>query len=309
MSADTGHVPGGGASSSLVLANAVCMLSMLTWAMAFPAAEYLLDSWSALPLVAVRLAVAAVALVGVWIAVEGPGALARAQWLKGGAIGALGFGASAWLLLWGQAISDPVTVAVITAALPAVGAALEVMFDGRRVRAQFLVGIGFAIAGGILATGKSSGLGVAGWGALLSLVSVVLYAWGSRAAVKSLTGLTTLGMTAVTMAGAAVFGLVALGWGLATDDTMAIPGSLDAMQIGAILAYALIATAASQLLWLIGVGHLGVAVASVHINAAPFYVMLMMLSLGGTWAWNQAFGAGLVAIGVLASQRRSRAGS
>jgi drug/metabolite transporter (DMT)-like permease len=309
MSVEFGNAPGGGARSLVLLANLVCTLSMLTWAMAFPAAEFLLQSWSALPLIAIRLVLAALALLGVWVAVEGPGALRRANWLKGGLIGALGFGASAWLLLWGQAISDPVTVAVITAALPAVGAALEVMLDGRRVRARFLLGIGFAIAGGIIATGRTTGLGAAGWGALLSLISVVLYAWGSRAAMTSRAGLSTLGVTAVTMTGAALFGLVALAWGLATDDALRIPASLDAEQIGAILLYALIATAASQLLWLIGVGHLGVAVASVHINAAPFYVMLMLLSLGGAWHWNQAFGAGLVAIGVLAAQQRSSAGA
>lgn len=43
--------------------------------------------------------------------------------------------------------------------------------------------------------------------------------------------------------------------------------------------------------------------ASFHMNAVPFYVMvIVVLSLGRDWDWMQAIGAALVAVGVLVSQ-------
>ena len=49
-------------------------------------------------------------------------------------------------------------------------------------------------------------------------------------------------------------------------------------------------------------GRLGIAMSALHINLTPFYVMLFMLALGGTWNWLQAAGAALVCIGVLIAQ-------
>jgi drug/metabolite transporter (DMT)-like permease len=60
--------------------------------------------------------------------------------------------------------------------------------------------------------------------------------------------------------------------------------------------------AVSQLMWIVAVGHLGIGLASLHINATPFYVMLILFAFGGVWNWMQAFAALLVAIGVLVAQ-------
>ncbi|WP_291837882.1 hypothetical protein [Limimaricola sp.] len=45
------------------------------------------------------------------------------------------------------------------------------------------------------------------------------------------------------------------------------------------------------------------AVAAFHINIAPFYVMMILLALGGVWNWPQAIGAAIVALGVVLAQR------
>ena len=60
--------------------------------------------------------------------------------------------------------------------------------------------------------------------------------------------------------------------------------------------------AISQLMWIVAVGHLGIGLASLHINATPFYVMLILFAFGGVWNWLQAFAAVVVAIGVLVAQ-------
>ena len=60
--------------------------------------------------------------------------------------------------------------------------------------------------------------------------------------------------------------------------------------------------AISQVLWIRSVGHLGIALSSLHINATPFYVMLILFALGGAWNWTQAAAALLVGVGVFIAQ-------
>jgi drug/metabolite transporter (DMT)-like permease len=73
-------------------------------------------------------------------------------------------------------------------------------------------------------------------------------------------------------------------------------------QAGALAIFAIGGMALSQLLWISAVGQLGIALSSLHINATPFYVMLMLFVLGGHWSWTQALAAAIVGIGVLVAQ-------
>jgi drug/metabolite transporter (DMT)-like permease len=73
-------------------------------------------------------------------------------------------------------------------------------------------------------------------------------------------------------------------------------------ELGALAIFAIGGLAISQMLWIVAVGKLGVGLAALHINATPFYVMLILFALGGAWNWMQAFGALLVAIGVIIAQ-------
>ena len=60
--------------------------------------------------------------------------------------------------------------------------------------------------------------------------------------------------------------------------------------------------ALSQVLWIKSVGRLGIGLAALHINAAPFYVMLILFAFGAPWNWTQALGAAIVGLGVLVAQ-------
>jgi drug/metabolite transporter (DMT)-like permease len=60
--------------------------------------------------------------------------------------------------------------------------------------------------------------------------------------------------------------------------------------------------AVSQLLWIISVGRIGIGAASMHMNAVPFYTMLMVFALGGAWNWWQTAGAAIVVFGALIAQ-------
>jgi drug/metabolite transporter (DMT)-like permease len=59
-------------------------------------------------------------------------------------------------------------------------------------------------------------------------------------------------------------------------------------------------------MWIHGVGQVGIGVASFHLNAAPFYVMMIMLLFGHDWSWQQAIGAGILALGVILAQSKPK---
>ena len=159
-----------------------------------------------------------------------------------------------------------------------------------------------SLLGGVVAlSGQPLGLDL-GLGAAYCLGSVVVYALASRWSVTALPTLTPLGRSAVTVAGA---GLAALLVALA-GAALGAPGpdwaALGAREAGALILFAIFSMAISQLLWVASVGSLGIGMAALHINAAPFYVMLIALGFGGTWSGAQALGAVCVALGVMVAQ-------
>jgi drug/metabolite transporter (DMT)-like permease len=73
-------------------------------------------------------------------------------------------------------------------------------------------------------------------------------------------------------------------------------------EIAALVAASVGSIALSQTLWITSVGQLGIGISSLHMNAVPFYVMLITFALGGTWNWAQAIGAAIVVAGVIVAQ-------
>ena len=161
---------------SAVNANLACFAAMMMWATGFPAGEVLLESWGAISLQSVRFILGVSVLLLFWILADGLPSVLDAPWCRGVAVGGLGFGLGALLLLLGQKLSDPVTPAIAAAMMPIAGAALEVVLDKRKLRLHLLIGITLAMTGGYLATGVRLGDGAFGLGALLCLVAVVLFA-------------------------------------------------------------------------------------------------------------------------------------
>lgn len=296
---------------SILSANLICMASMLIWAAALPAAEVLIRPippiMPPLSLTAARMALAAAFLVPVWAMVEGVGALRRARWLPGMMVGSM-IGLGALFLVMGQTRTTAVMAAVVSSAMPLVGITIEIVLDGRRLNRGIVIGLLLSIVGGILAAGRfDGGLGF-GIGALLCLASVVTFTLASRLTVTSLPGLTPLGSTTVTVVGAAIaaciFAAVGMVAGLPGPDWAAFGW----FEFGALALFGIGGLAISQVLWIISVGQLGIAMSSLHINMTPFYVMVILLALGGSWNWLQAGGAALVAVGVLIAQGLIRLG-
>lgn len=285
-------------------ANSLCLLSMLVWAMGLPAAEYLIGPVPPLPLTAMRLGLAALALLPVWLAVEGWSALRHAPWGRGIAIGSLMLGLAGFLLVVAQAITGAVTVAVISATMPVIGIAIECVLDGRRLTLLLVLGVLLSLAGGLLAYAEGMGGFHLGFGALCAFGSILAYTFGSRLTVTGLPDMTALGRCSLTMAGAAIAttagALLAAAFGAPGPDWAAL-GMREAL---ALAVFSLVGIALCQILWIASVGHLGIGLASLHMNAAPFYVMIFLFLLGQPWNWIQALGATIVGAGVLIAQSR-----
>lgn len=282
-------------------ANLICVVSMLMWSAGLPASHYLIPLLPPLALSGARMTLAALTLLPLWLLIEGAGALRGANWFRGIWVGSL-IGLGGLLMVMGQTRTDAVTLAVITTAMPIIGIALEVVFDGRKLTLPVVVGVILALVGSLIAMGDNLRGPSFGFGALLCFASVFSFTLGSRLTVTALPALTPLGRTAITLSGAAIATVIAAalhaGLGGAAPDF----GLLGFKGFAALAFFAVIGLAIHQLLWITTVGHLGIAVSSLHVNATPFYVMAIFFALGAPWNWMQALGAAIVGLGVLIAQ-------
>lgn len=287
---------------SAMAANLACMGAMVAWAVGFPMVNKLLPVMEVLPLAAARMGVAALTMLPIWLIMEGGGVIRHAPWQKGLIIGGFGFGLGAYLLIVAQSLTDGVTVAIMSAMMPIVGIAIECVFDGRNLTLSLVFGLCLSLLGGVLA--YSSGLRHLhfGLGAAAMLLSVLIYCWASRATIRELADLSPLGRTSITLVGSAL----STGLAYATSAVWYGPeikfDLFGYSELGYLFVYGFASLAISQILWIFGVGRLGIGIAAMHINAAPFYVMLLVVMGGGHWNWLQAASALIVGLGVLVAQ-------
>ncbi|MBT6657008.1 MAG: DMT family transporter, partial [Proteobacteria bacterium] len=261
----------------VVIANTQCFTSIFLWASGFVALEFLVDDWGALSLNAIRLGVSALFLMLWWILRDGLSVITHAPWSKGLIVGGLGWGIGSLLLFLGQRMSDPVTTTIVVAMMPLAGAAIEMIFEKRKLSWGEYLGIGLALSGGYLATGVSLAKSEVGVGVVLCFLAIFLFAWATRATTRQLGDLTATGQTTVTMIGGAVvsFGLY-LGF-LAAGSVEVQIGPVTPSVIWPLFIFLLPSSGIAQLLWIIGAGRLGIMIASFHMNAAPFYVMVILV--------------------------------
>ncbi len=293
--------------SPAMTGNIICALSMMFFAIGFPAADYLLTDWGVLALIAARNAIGLVVVFLIWIAWEGLAGFKGIPWIKAAFIGGIGFGAGSTLLLISQSMTNAVTAALIAASMPVVAVGIEVIFDGRKLTRWFLLGLGLVLTGGVYAAGVGLGEAEFGIGVLIGLSATVLYSMGSRSAVKGLPGLSAMGQTGATLLGMAGFSAIVFAgaflWGLPAAE---LPKHTEFLDWGVMAVYAVLGLGVSQVLWIVAVRNIGVGIASFHVNAAPFYVMVTVVAAGGLWVNQQFIGALIVVLGVIVSQVRGR---
>ena len=74
-------------SPSVLTANVLCLLSMITWAVGLPALGYLVQVIPPMTLTAFRVGLAGLVLVIAWALWEGVGPILRAPWKRGIGVG------------------------------------------------------------------------------------------------------------------------------------------------------------------------------------------------------------------------------
>jgi drug/metabolite transporter (DMT)-like permease len=290
------------ARRSLLVANAICMISMIIWASGLPAADLIIPHMPPIALTAGRATLAALVLLPIWWVLEGRSTVLGADWLTGAWVGFVTLGLASFFVIIALQFNDPVTVAIVTAVMPVCGILLECLADKRPFTRALAIGLVLSVAGGLVAVRGADGEVDFGIGVLAALASVICYTWGSRETVRALPDLTPLGRSTVTVAGCAVVALIA-----AVADGLLRGNWPDWAAIGptefaGLAIFGIGSMAVSQLLWIISVGRIGIGAASMHMNAVPFYTMLMVFALGGAWNWWQTAGAAIVVFGALIAQ-------
>lgn len=283
-------------------ANLICLASMVVWAAGLPAADLIIPHMPPIALTAARTTLAALVLVPFWIASDGLPAVAGANWARGAWVGFITLGLASFFVIVALQFNDPVTVAIVTAVMPVVGILLECVADKRPFTRALAIGLILSVAGGLIAVSGAEGEVDFGLGVLAALASVILYTWGSRETVRALPELSPLGRVTITVAGCAIVAVIAaLGDGLIRGNWPDWSG-IGLPELGGLAIFGIGSMAISQLLWIISVGRIGIGAASLHMNAVPFYVMLMVFLTGGPWSWAQAAGAAIVVTGALIAQ-------
>ena len=282
--------------------NAFCAIAVLFFAAGFPAADELLQRWGLVGLISARNLIGFSMLVLLMMIFEKGTNLVELPWLKGFRIGFIGFGLGSMMLLVAQSMSNATTAALAAAAMPLTAVGLEVLLDKRRVSLKFVISVGLVILGGILASGVLLETLSVGFGFALGLIASGFFAWGSRKTVKALPDQTPLSRTTITTSGMGAFcvfsWIVSAFWGHPTAK-MSLP---DLSDLGLLFVYSILALSISQILWIKAVGEIGVGIASFHLNATPFYVMVIIFLLGGEWNWMQTTGVIIVTIGAVFAQ-------
>ena len=276
--------------------------AIILFATGFPAADKLLQTWGVISLIALRNLLALVVMISLIFFLEKSVVLRKLPWLKGFWVGGIGFGFGSLLLLIAQAMTDATTAALAAAAMPIFAVGLEVALDGRRLSARFLIAVALVLFGGALAAGVKLGESSISLGFALGLLASGIFAWGSRETVKSFPSLSPLTRTAVTTSG--MFGFVAIPCLVAMffQYSWSAVGALDISNASLLIIYACLALGISQIFWIKAVEEIGIGIASFHLNATPFYVMIIVYLFGSDWNWMQVLGAAILTVGTLLAQ-------
>jgi drug/metabolite transporter (DMT)-like permease len=277
-------------------------LSTVLWASSFPAVDYLLQSWDPFLLTVVRLA-GAFACVTVLALLTGRLREARRiPWRDVLLLALFGVAVPVLFIVVGQSRSDAVTVAILSTTMPLISAIMGWLAGTERLRPAVLAGIALAILGGSLASLATAGEGggLRG-GEILVLASMILWVWYARAALRRFAGFSDLVSVSLTFGAGtlmvAAFVAPALALGIAAPRYDLAPQPLAVT-----LWMGVVAIGLSVPLWLACSRLLGVTIASIHSNLAPFYVMLIALAFGGTIHPQQITGAVLVVAGAVLAQ-------
>lgn len=291
--------------------NLAAFVAMLFWATGFPVVARILETWEPLLLAPFRLAASAIVLLLILVATGGWRRLTARDvwtitWIGGGILSA-----STVLLMYGQSLAHPITVAVIISMMPMISASLGMASGTERMTWALAAGIVLSVVGGAITSlaGSEAGYGdlasagshEALMGAGLVLGAVTLFVVYTRSTETHLSHLPDAAKAGLTMFAAMIvlgdLAFLAAGW-----DLVPLTMDFSTSTVVLILWLGIVAIGFSMALWFVSVSLIGTTVTSMHHNLVPFYVILISLGSGGIIATHHWIGAALVIAGAVVAQ-------
>tara|TARA_A100001015_G_scaffold22212_1_gene25230 strand:+ start:7853 stop:8785 length:933 start_codon:yes stop_codon:yes gene_type:complete len=282
--------------------NFLCLLAVALFSVSFPAVEILRHSWEIFSLLSFRNFLALITMTLLWISIEKSEKIKIQTWLAGLFIGGVGFGLGSTLIVLCQILTTPIIAALAASMMPISGIFLEILLDKRKISLEFILGLSLVLIGGVIATGIELKDTQFGFGLLLGLLASMTFAWGSRQTVKTLSSTSLLGQATITTAGMFALSLIIVCFSKLVHDFSVFPKYLDLNTWALLIFYSCFSLALSQVIWIKGVSLIGIGIASFHLNAAPFYVMVILVFLGFEWSWLKALGGLIIVTGIIISQ-------
>jgi drug/metabolite transporter (DMT)-like permease len=291
--------------------NLALLFTVVAWATAIPASAVLLENWDPWFLSVARFGTG---YAGLWLLMRwrepaaGRAALPVPAW-RLWVLGAAGAGVFGPTYNLGLDSSNPIMVAILSAASPAVAAVVGRTCFGQPIERRMFPAIALAVLGCGIATwdpGQADNPFAVRGGEPLILLAMLMWSWYSLAAQRWLQGWSQLRITTTTLGpGVVMIVLFYLLAGLLGDARL-LPAPVRGVgDIGLVLWIGIGGITFAMMFWNYGVQRLGLVIASLFINLMPIITILVLALMGQAPTWLQLAGTALVLLGLLQAQLRA----
>jgi len=283
--------------------NVVVALGVCIWATHFLVTDVLLETWDPYIVTTGRLLSGTLFLmVSYGLATQGR-PLRRIPWRPALLLGMVGISGSTVLLTLGVKYAGPVPAAIVAAAGPIVAAFVARVGFRLPLTVSVIIGALVAVAGGVFAAvgGHDGAVGALRGGELMILGAITIFTWYSIGAQRWMTGVSQLGITAITI----MIGGFTM---LASLPVLFLLGiaeprmDLTWESVGFILYLGAGPASFALFTWHWGVSRIGVTIASIYSNLAPVVVVVIRMIQGEPPTTAHMIGGLLIIAGVLIAQ-------
>ncbi|MGH6718235.1 MAG: DMT family transporter [Alphaproteobacteria bacterium] len=286
-----------------LVANGSLLGAIAIWGSFFPLLAYLLETWDPYSNAAGRALLGSGVLGLFALARHGRRVFAQPlPWRRIVPLALFGVVAFNLLMTLGVAHAGPISAAIVAATGPVSAAVLARVLYRQPIRPAVAVAAVMAVAGGAcVALAHGGDMADLRGGELLVFGASVAWLWYSMRFNDWLGGLPTFYVTAATYAvGAAILTVAVLVLGAFGITEPMIDTSAESLGLMALVA--LTSTAVAVLLWLHGVGRLGVAVGAAYGNLVPVVTVAGAALFGITPRPLEVIGGLIVIAGVVVAQ-------
>jgi len=286
-----------------VAGNFVLALGTSVWATHFLVTDYLLQNWDPYFVTAGRLLSATFFLMAAYTLQARGRPLRRIPWRPTLLLSTAGIAVSTVCLTLGVKHAGPVSASIVAATAPIVAAFVARVVFRAHLGIAVLFGAVVAVAGGVVAALGTRAGGIGEWrgGEFFILAAVTLFTWYSIGAQRWLTGLSQLGISAITImtGGLALLAALPILVGLGIAE---VRFQLDTRSVLSVLYLGAGPASFALFTWHWGISRVGVTIASIYSNLAPVVVVLIRMIQGEPPTSFHLVGGALIIAGVLFAQ-------